>query len=263
MDNAITGAAVERYIDTAAGPSPFPLDEMEERARREAFPVIGPQVGRLLALITAISGARHILELGSGFGYSAIWFARGLAAAGAASTGATTATSATTAVTAAPATPGVDPTAGAAPGVSGLIHCTDTSPDRRDAALEYFSRAGVLDLMHFEVIDALDYRTLAARLETTAGAPPAQAGADERGSPRPRSTSSLTTSTSTPTPRSRRLPPASCTPAVCSSPITPSGTAASPTQAPPTPIPRPSAPTIALSPRPTSGKAVSFPCATA
>lgn len=52
------------------------LAEMEARAEAEGFPIIGRAVGRLLELQTRAIGGRRVLELGSGFGYSAYWFAR-------------------------------------------------------------------------------------------------------------------------------------------------------------------------------------------
>jgi predicted O-methyltransferase YrrM len=52
------------------------LAEMEARAEAEGFPIIGRAVGRLLELQTRAIGGRRVIELGSGFGYSAYWFAR-------------------------------------------------------------------------------------------------------------------------------------------------------------------------------------------
>ena len=51
------------------------LKEMEEEARREAIPIIGPVVGELLYILARISGAKRILELGTASGYSAIFLA--------------------------------------------------------------------------------------------------------------------------------------------------------------------------------------------
>jgi predicted O-methyltransferase YrrM len=55
---------------------------MEALARERNFPIVGPLVGRLLENLARTSGARRVLELGSGYGYSAYWFSRGLTAAG-------------------------------------------------------------------------------------------------------------------------------------------------------------------------------------
>lgn len=52
------------------------LAEMEEMAARSKFPIIGPACGHLCYLLTRLTGARRVFELGSGFGYSTAWFAR-------------------------------------------------------------------------------------------------------------------------------------------------------------------------------------------
>jgi len=54
------------------------LTEMEAIARERDFPIVGPLVGRILHQLARITGARRIFEMGSGFGYSTIWFARAL-----------------------------------------------------------------------------------------------------------------------------------------------------------------------------------------
>jgi len=54
------------------------LDAMHAEAAERGFPIVGPQVGRLLFQLTRSLSARRIFELGSGFGYSTLWFSRGL-----------------------------------------------------------------------------------------------------------------------------------------------------------------------------------------
>ncbi len=51
---------------------------MEAEAAKTNFPIIGPACGYFCYLVTRLSGARNIFELGSGFGYSTAWFARGV-----------------------------------------------------------------------------------------------------------------------------------------------------------------------------------------
>ena len=51
------------------------LVAMERYAKRNGFPIIGPLVGRYLYQTARLIKARKILELGSGYGYSAFWFA--------------------------------------------------------------------------------------------------------------------------------------------------------------------------------------------
>jgi caffeoyl-CoA O-methyltransferase len=52
--------------------------EMEAYARTNRFPIVGPAVGQLFYLLTRLSGARRVFELGSGYGYSTSWFALGV-----------------------------------------------------------------------------------------------------------------------------------------------------------------------------------------
>lgn len=60
------------------------LEEQDRRERRAGLPpekrarMVHPEVGRFLNLLVKIAGARHILEIGTSVGYSAIWL--GLAA---------------------------------------------------------------------------------------------------------------------------------------------------------------------------------------
>jgi predicted O-methyltransferase YrrM len=49
---------------------------MEAEAERTNFPIIGPAAGYFCYLMTRMTGARSVFELGSGFGYSTAWFAR-------------------------------------------------------------------------------------------------------------------------------------------------------------------------------------------
>jgi predicted O-methyltransferase YrrM len=53
------------------------LLKLEEEARQEKIPIVGPLVGELLFLLARATQARRILELGTATGYSAIYLARG------------------------------------------------------------------------------------------------------------------------------------------------------------------------------------------
>src|SRR6266576_1457461 len=70
------GDAIEAYRDELVPPRPARLAELEAEARRTGFPIIGPATGHLCYLLTRLSNARQVFELGSGFGYSTAWFAR-------------------------------------------------------------------------------------------------------------------------------------------------------------------------------------------
>ncbi len=54
------------------------MKEMEAMAEERHFPSIGPLVGRFLYQVAKISNAKMIFELGSGYGYSALWLAMAL-----------------------------------------------------------------------------------------------------------------------------------------------------------------------------------------
>jgi caffeoyl-CoA O-methyltransferase len=113
--------AVEQYLTDLAGVEhgdPI-LVEMEERAREHGFPIVGRATGRFLELAARAVGARRVMELGSGYGYSAYWFARAV-------------------------------------GSMGEVICTDGSPQNRDLAEEYLSKAGVWDRVRYRVGDALE-----------------------------------------------------------------------------------------------------------
>ncbi|MER3412842.1 MAG: O-methyltransferase [Armatimonadota bacterium] len=67
--------AVAEYVLALERPRHSVLLEMERIAREEQFPIIGPECGRVLAVLSAAIGARRVFEMGSGFGYSTLWFA--------------------------------------------------------------------------------------------------------------------------------------------------------------------------------------------
>jgi predicted O-methyltransferase YrrM len=66
---------IDRYLGRWAASEDSVVVEMERLATERGFPIVGPQVGRLLLMLARSIDAKHVLELGSGFGYSAWWFA--------------------------------------------------------------------------------------------------------------------------------------------------------------------------------------------
>jgi len=70
----IVDSRLDEYLDRLVPERPPVVREMETLAQRRHFPIVGPQVGRLLHLLARGIGAKDILECGSGFGYSAWWF---------------------------------------------------------------------------------------------------------------------------------------------------------------------------------------------
>lgn len=66
------------YLDGLVPARPAELMAMEAEAAKTRFPIIGPASGQFCYLLTRLLGAREVFELGSGFGYSTAWFARGV-----------------------------------------------------------------------------------------------------------------------------------------------------------------------------------------
>ncbi|HET9672337.1 MAG TPA: O-methyltransferase [Actinomycetota bacterium] len=94
------------------------LLEMEALADERGFPIVGRNVGVTLEVLARSVGARRIMELGSGFGYSAYWHARAV-------------------------------------GPGGEVHLTDGDPENAVTAADHLKRAGLADRIDFHVGDAV------------------------------------------------------------------------------------------------------------
>jgi predicted O-methyltransferase YrrM len=113
--------AVEGYLTDLAGVehgAPV-LTDMEARAAEHGFPIVGRATGRYLELAARSIGARRVMELGSGYGYSAYWFARAV-------------------------------------GPAGEVVCTDGDPKNAALAEGYLRGAGLWDRVRYRVGDALE-----------------------------------------------------------------------------------------------------------
>jgi len=110
---------IEKYLTEVTPDRPEVLREMEAYAAEHDFPIVGPLVGRFLYQAARMVEARRVLELGSGFGYSAYWFALAM-------------------------------------GDRGKITMIDSSEENRDRALAYFERAGLQAKFKFKVGDAFE-----------------------------------------------------------------------------------------------------------
>jgi predicted O-methyltransferase YrrM len=115
----IVNPAVEAYMKGLQTRHDEPvLLEMEEYGHAHAFPIVDRLVGVTLEVLARSIGAKRIVELGSGYGYSAYWFSRAI-------------------------------------GPDGELHLTDGDPENRDAALAYLSRAGLDRPVEFHVGEAV------------------------------------------------------------------------------------------------------------
>jgi caffeoyl-CoA O-methyltransferase len=95
------------------------LLEMEAEGEQRNFPIVGRNVGVTLEVFARAIGARRVMELGSGFGYSAYWFLRAV-------------------------------------GPDGEVICTDGDEANAEAGRSYLERAGFADRVTYHVGDALE-----------------------------------------------------------------------------------------------------------
>jgi predicted O-methyltransferase YrrM len=73
---------IERYLENLETARDAVRADMERWAADHDFPIVGPLVGRMICMLAQSIGARRVLELGSGYGYSGYWFAKALPADG-------------------------------------------------------------------------------------------------------------------------------------------------------------------------------------
>ncbi|MBM4208653.1 MAG: O-methyltransferase [Gammaproteobacteria bacterium] len=85
---------------------------MEQLARQQNFPIVGRLVGVFLQSLAQSINAKRIFEFGSGYGYSAYWFAQAI-------------------------------------GPEGKVICTDGNPENKIKAEEYLIKAGLWDKIDF------------------------------------------------------------------------------------------------------------------
>ena len=74
----IVPGAVEEYLASLNRLGDATLAEIAREGRAAGVPCIDAEVGALLRVLAAAVGARRVLEIGGGIGYSAIWMARAL-----------------------------------------------------------------------------------------------------------------------------------------------------------------------------------------
>ncbi len=72
----ITNPRINEYLRSIQTRRHPILRSMERYAERNGFPIIGPLVGPVLYQLARAVGARRVFELGSGYGYSAVWFSQ-------------------------------------------------------------------------------------------------------------------------------------------------------------------------------------------
>ena len=74
---------IEDYMRGLLGRTDHPvLIEMELLAQKNNFPIVGRLVGVFLETMAKMINAQRVFEFGSGYGYSAYWFAKAVGSTG-------------------------------------------------------------------------------------------------------------------------------------------------------------------------------------
>jgi caffeoyl-CoA O-methyltransferase len=111
---------IEKYMRSLVSRTDHPvLAEMESVAEKNNFPIVGRLVGIFLETMARTVNAKRIFEFGSGYGYSAYWFAR-------------------------------------AAGENGQVTCTDGDAQNKEKADHYLESAGLSERIDFRVGIAQD-----------------------------------------------------------------------------------------------------------
>ncbi|MGH2740350.1 MAG: O-methyltransferase [Actinomycetota bacterium] len=120
MTIEIVNPKIEEYLRDLLVPEPDDVRrEMEAEAEERGFPIVEAHVGLTMELLARAIGARRVFEMGSGYGYSAYWFARAV-------------------------------------GPEGEVHMTEGDAGNQDKAVAYLGRAGLGDRVRSHVGNALD-----------------------------------------------------------------------------------------------------------
>jgi predicted O-methyltransferase YrrM len=118
MDDVVP-ERIERFARLVGPRGDSIVAEMDAYAETTGFPTVGPAVGGWLRLLARLVDAERVFEFGSGFGYSAYWFA------------------------------------GAIP-PDGEVVCTEFDAENCERAREYLARGGFDDRTVVERGDALE-----------------------------------------------------------------------------------------------------------
>ncbi|SEP19285.1 O-methyltransferase [Nitrosovibrio sp. Nv6] len=107
--------AVDKYMRSLVGQTDHPvLAEMEAVAAKNNFPIVGRLVGIFLETLAKTINAERIFEFGSGYGYSAYWFAKAV-------------------------------------GQDGRVICTDGDPLNKEKAEQYLRSTGLSKRVDFRI----------------------------------------------------------------------------------------------------------------
>jgi predicted O-methyltransferase YrrM len=108
---------IERYLASVNRRDDPVLDAIAAEGHRLGLPIVHPETGRLLNVLTGAIGARRVLEIGTAIGYSTVWLARAMPA-------------------------------------GSVLFTFEHDRDRASAARQNFATAGVADIVNVMVGDA-------------------------------------------------------------------------------------------------------------
>lgn len=117
--NTIVNPEMESYIAGLYKIDDEIVAEMETKAEDTGMPIVGSSVGRFLMQVAIMSKCKKVFEMGSGFGYSAYWFAKGT-------------------------------------GSGGSIICTDFSEENKNLALGYLERSSADVRVEFKTGNSIE-----------------------------------------------------------------------------------------------------------
>ncbi len=115
----IINTKINDYVQKVMPARDAQQKEMEKYASRNGFPIIGPWAGSFLRQMAYAINAQKVFEMGSGYGYSAYWFAGGMRN-------------------------------------GGRIICTDGDENNKAKAMDFLKRGGFDAMVDFKVGNALD-----------------------------------------------------------------------------------------------------------
>lgn len=117
----LTFPIVQDYLASLVPLREAELQEMEDYAEKNNFPIIGPVCGYYCYQLARMIGAKSIFELGSGFGYSTAWFAKAVKENG-----------------------------------GGVVHHTVWDEELSGSASRHLSKLGFADLVQYHVAEAVE-----------------------------------------------------------------------------------------------------------
>jgi predicted O-methyltransferase YrrM len=115
--DSITNPRIDEYLRQIYEDDDPVRQEMEALAQERDFPIIGFLSARHLYQLAQMVNAKRVFELGSGYGYSGLFFARAV-------------------------------------GEEGAVHCTELSPENIQLAEKFLSKAGVWDRVTYHQEEA-------------------------------------------------------------------------------------------------------------